>query len=70
MNNKMLIRAETQKNEYFDFVELLDDIKSDKVIKYFLVVNDEEIEIPSNHGSWDIVFLWWVGAITSMEVAL
>lgn len=47
MHNKMLIRAETQKNEYFDFVELLDDIKSDKVIKYFLVVNDEEIEIPS-----------------------
>lgn len=46
MQNKMLIRAETQKNEYFDFVELLDDIKSDKVIRYFLVVNDEEIEIP------------------------
>lgn len=48
MNNKMLIRAETQKNEYFDFGELLDDIKSDNVIKYFLVVNDEEIEIPSS----------------------
>lgn len=47
MHNKMLIRAETQKNEYFDFGELLDDIKLDKVIKYFLVVNDEEIEIPS-----------------------
>jgi hypothetical protein len=44
----MLIRAETQKNEYFDFGELLDDIKSDNVIKYFLVVNDEEIEIPSS----------------------
>ncbi len=48
MHNKMLIRAETQKNEYFDFGELLDDIKSDNVIKYFLVVNDEEIEIPSS----------------------
>lgn len=48
MQNKLLIRAETQKNEYFDFGELLDDIKSDNVIKYFLVVNDEEIEIPSS----------------------
>ena len=47
MNNKLLIRAETQKNDYFDFGELLDDIKSDNLIKYFLVVNDEEIEITS-----------------------
>lgn len=48
MNNKMLIRAEAQQNEYADFGELLYDIKSDKVIKYFLSVNDEEIEITSS----------------------
>lgn len=48
MKNKMLIRAEAQQNEYADFEELLYDIKSDKVIKYFLSVNDEEIEITSS----------------------
>lgn len=45
MKNKMLIRVETQPNEYNDFASLLSDIKLDKLIKYFLVVNDEEIEI-------------------------
>lgn len=45
MINKMLIRAETQQNEYANFAELLYDIKVDRVVKYFLVVNDEEVEI-------------------------
>ena len=45
MHNKMLIRTEMQQNEYASFGELLHDIKLDKVIKYYLVVNDEEVEI-------------------------
>lgn len=48
MHNKMLIRTEMQQNEYASFGELLHDIKLDKVIKYYLVVNDEEVEITSS----------------------
>ncbi len=48
MHNKMLIRTEMQQNEYANFGELLYDIKVDKLIKYFLVVNDDEVEIPSS----------------------
>lgn len=48
MKNKMLIRAEAQQNEYTDFAELLYGIKTDMLIKYFLIVNDEEVEITSS----------------------
>lgn len=43
----MLIRTEAQQNEYTDFAELY-DIKEDRAIKYFLIVNDEEVEITSS----------------------
>lgn len=46
MHNKMLIRTEMQQNEYADLAGLY-DIDEDKVIKYFLTVNDEEVEITS-----------------------
>ena len=51
MKNKMLIRTEMQEDEYADFAELLYDIKHNRVIKYFLVVNDEETEITPSMAS-------------------
>ena len=44
----MLIRAEVQENEYLDFASMLFDIKENMKLKYFLSVNDEEVEITTS----------------------
>ena len=40
----MTIRVENK--DYADFGEILEDFKGNAVLRYFLVVNDEEVEIP------------------------
>lgn len=43
MKNKMSIRAENK--NYASFGEILEAFKGDTVVSYYLVVNDEEVEI-------------------------
>ena len=44
MKNKMSIRIEDK--HYADFGEILDAFKDNTILRYFLVVNDDEVEIP------------------------
>lgn len=56
MKNELLIRTEASRNEYSDFATLLFDIEENTILKYFLSVNQEEIQITQsmamNMAAW------------------